>query len=161
MAATSRATLKTFFLRGLFPTASQFATFIDSCFNLTDDKINIANVQGLPAALAACAPIAVANAALAAAEAALEGVQRNTVSFANQQVFNLAASDYPNLSKPLAAIFWAVMDEQPGYVEGDSSTWVFKQVSAGYTFTQDAGGNAVFYTFDLGYAPLHGKYQLY
>jgi hypothetical protein len=52
MAITGRNTIKSWFLTGYKPTQGQFASFIDSCFNLNDDTITIGMVSGLSAALA-------------------------------------------------------------------------------------------------------------
>lgn len=152
---TSRNALKPWFLTGLKPTQGQFAELINSCFNLNDDQITIAMVQGLSLALAGKASLT--NLAEAVAAAML----RIPVAFANQQVFNFNAIDYPNLSQPMAAIFWAVMDDQPGFVEADKSTWVFKKIDFDFRFTQNIAGTPLVYTFDLGYAPSHGLYQLF
>lgn len=161
MAVTSRNTLKGWFQRGYYPTAGQFASFIDSCFNLNDDSIAIADVAGLSASLGGKASMAAVNNALAIANAALAATgKRATVLFDNQQEFDFNAADYPNSAAPLSALFWVVHDELPGYVEGDKSTWFYKQAPADASFTVDADGNPVTYTFDLGFTPLHGMYQI-
>lgn len=152
---TGRNALKQWFLTGLKPTQGQFAELINSCFNLNDDQITIAAVQGLAAALAQKASLA--NLTQAVANAML----RPTVSFANQQVFNFNASDYSTLSQPITAIFWAIMDDQPGYNVADQSTWVFKKIDFDFRFTQNNVGVPLVYTFDLGYAPVYGMYQLF
>lgn len=162
MAITSRATLKSWFLRGLYPTAGQFASFIDSCWNLNDDTITIANITGLSAALGGKASVAAVNNALAVADAALAAAgKRATVLFDNQQNFVFHAADYPNAAAPLSALFWTVRDELPGYVEGDKTTWFYKPLAAAdANFTVDAGGNPVTYSFDLGFVATHGMYQI-
>ena len=51
-----KPTLKSWFQRGKKPTAAQFAALIDSFFH-KDDKIPQSSIDGLPAALAAKAPV--------------------------------------------------------------------------------------------------------
>jgi len=50
--ASSRDTLKAWFLTGEKPTQGQFAELINSCFNWNDDTLYIPDINGLTTALA-------------------------------------------------------------------------------------------------------------
>lgn len=48
MAIRLRSTLKQWFKRGKYPLEEQFADWIDSFLHKTEDKLPLANVEGLP-----------------------------------------------------------------------------------------------------------------
>jgi len=94
---TSRNALKQWFLTGLKPTEGQFAELINSFFNLNDDQITIAMVQGLANLMglkAALTDVAEEATLRAAGDAALQASKVDMVAG-----YGLSENDYTTAEK--------------------------------------------------------------